>query len=358
MQALSGLDAQAVDRLRDGVTALAGPLDDRRLAIAVSGGADSFALLALAAAAFPGQVIAATVDHRLRAESAGEAARVAHWCAGAGVPHAILRVNDAPGRGANLQHWARARRYQLLGDWAVSAGARLLATAHHADDQAETFLMRAARGSGVAGLAGIRASDTLTLRRPVPGAMLMFEECAIRLIRPLLGWRRTELRAIAERAALPFVDDPSNADPRFDRARFRALLAETPLLDAAHLARSAAHIAEAEATLRAIERWLWATRRVPATSTDHPDHEVWLDIAGLPRELRRRLARGAIEQVRLILGITRPAFSAATNVESLLDALEAGKAATQAGVIARPAGPLWRFAEAPPRRLSGSAQSG
>ncbi|MGL1617815.1 ATP-binding protein, partial [Vibrio parahaemolyticus] len=89
----------------------------------------------------------------------------------------------------------------------------------HADDQAETFLMRAARGSGVAGLAGIRARH----RREID------------LVRPLLGWRVSELRALAVAAAVPFVDDPSNADPHYDRTRFRALLRDTPWLDAAQL---------------------------------------------------------------------------------------------------------------------------
>ncbi|OQW47399.1 MAG: tRNA(Ile)-lysidine synthetase [Proteobacteria bacterium SG_bin6] len=352
MQALTGLDPLAVERLRADLTALVGPLADRRLGVAVSGGPDSMALLALAAAAFPGQVIAATVDHGLRAESACEAAMVARWCDGAGVPHATLAIADRPGARDNLHDWARRERYRLLGDWAVDGGASLLATAHHADDQAETFLMRAARGSGVAGLAGIRANGRIKVTRSVPGAMLVFDEWIVRLVRPLLGWRRRELRALAERASLPFVDDPSNADPRFDRAQYRELLARTPLLDAAQLARSAAHVAEAEATLTAIEAWLWRER------VRREEDSLALDIAELPPELRRRLAREAIEQVRSDRGITRPTFSAAANIESLLDALEAGKAATQAGVIARPAGTLWRFAEAPPRRLSGSAQSG
>jgi len=379
VQALSGLDAAAVGRLRGDVAALIEPLGERRLAVAVSGGPDSMALLALAAAAFPGQVVAATVDHGLRAGSADEAAMVARWCEGAGVPHATLAVDDAPERGENLHDWARARRYRLLGDWAVSAGDALLATAHHADDQAETFLMRAARGSGVAGLAGIRAVQLLPqndLTRPQPtspqrklgpladealrrheapafaGATANLGEGNCVLLRPLLTWRRAELRALAEAAGLPFVDDPSNADPRFDRAQYRALLDRTPLLDPAHLARSAAHVAEAEVTLAAIEAWLWRER------ARREEDILALDIADLPRELRRRLARAAIEQVRAARGITRPTFSAATNIEPLLDALEAGKAATQAGVIVRPAGTLWRFAAAPPRRSRGSAQSG
>ncbi|WP_339501760.1 tRNA lysidine(34) synthetase TilS, partial [Pseudomonas canadensis] len=126
------------------------------IALAVSGGPDSMAMLALAAAAFPGQVHAATVDHRLRAAAAAEARMVAAWCANAGVPHTTLVVAEPIGPGS-VQARARAVRYELLLPWAAEIGASCLATAHHADDQAETFLMRAALGSGVAGLAGIRA---------------------------------------------------------------------------------------------------------------------------------------------------------------------------------------------------------
>ncbi|MBX9815847.1 MAG: tRNA lysidine(34) synthetase TilS [Sphingomonas sp.] len=378
---MRALNPASVARLRDDLAALVGPLGGRRLAVAVSGGADSMALLALAVAAFPGQVIAATVDHGLRAESAEEAALVARWCAGAGVPHAVLTIADAPARGDNLHDWARARRYRLLATWALDAGASLLATAHHADDQAETFLMRAARGSGVAGLAGARAVQEMTWggdladgavaaspqRKlgPLGGEALPWPEApacagatasgdaeidaarALLLVRPLLGWRRAELRALAEAAGLPFVDDPSNADPRYDRARFRALLGATPLLDPARLAQAAAHVAEAEATLRAVELWLWRAR---ATLDPGDSNGITLDMTELPRELRRRLARAAIAAVRAAGGITRPGFTPATNIEPLLDALAAGKAATQAGVLVRPQGARWRFAGAPPRR--------
>lgn len=335
-----------VARFRDDVAALAGPLADRRLALAVSGGPDSMAMLALAAAAFPEAVMAATIDHRLRADSAGEAAMVAAYCAVLGVPHATLPIADVRDGRDNLHDWARGQRYRLLGQWAIEAGAALLATAHHADDQAETFLMRAARGSGVAGLAGIRARQALALSPLVEG----MAGGSIDLIRPLIGWRRQALASVVVEGAVPFVDDPSNADDRFERTRFREMLAGTPLLDPAQIARSAAHIAEADAALRAMEAWLWSARKVAPVGVPAAEHQVWIDVDGLPRELKRRLARAAIGDVRRGMGIVRPDFTDATNIESLIDALEAGKAATQAGILVTPAGALWRFCEAPPRR--------
>ena len=286
------------------------------LALAVSGGPDSMAMLWLAATALPGRVVAATVDHGFRPEAAAEARLVATACAALGVSHATLRP-DWPIAGRNLHAAARAARYALLGRWAVTTGARTLATAHHADDQAETFLMRAVRGSGPAGLAGVRASR---------------QEGELTIVRPLLDWRRTELAAVAAAADLPFVSDPSNTDDRFERSRVRRLLAEQPWLDPVGLARAARHVGEAEAALAAMADWLWRARRIEPTGEDR---EIWLDMADLPRELRRRLARDAIRTVRQTDGLL-PDFDLATNIEPLLDALEAGKAATQAGVLVTP----------------------
>ncbi|WP_404366486.1 tRNA lysidine(34) synthetase TilS [Sphingomonas sp. MMS24-J45] len=348
---MSGLDRATVERFRaDFAGALGRPVAaDDRLALAVSGGPDSMAMLALAHAAFPGQVTAATVDHRLRAASADEAAMVADWCRAAAIPHAILPVEDEIGTSA-VQARARDRRYALLLRWAVESGARCLATAHHADDQAETFLMRAARGSGVAGLAGIRARQTREVAKPVAGAALVFDVWDVDLVRPLLHWRVAELRALAVAQAVPFVDDPSNADDHYDRTRFRALLRDTPWLDPLQIARSAAYAAEADSTLREIEAWLWRTRKVVPVGVDDPDDQSWLDIADLPRELKRRMCRSAIDWVRTINGITRPTFGDSSNIESLLDALEAGRSATHAGVMVTVKGNVWRFTEEPPRR--------
>ena len=117
-----------------------------RLGVAVSGGPDSLALLLLAQAAFPGLVEAATVDHRLRPESTIEALHVEDICARLGCPHAILDV-EVPDGPAGLQAEARGARYRALGLWAEARGLPHVATAHHADDQAETVLMRLQRGS-------------------------------------------------------------------------------------------------------------------------------------------------------------------------------------------------------------------
>jgi tRNA(Ile)-lysidine synthase len=335
-----------VERFRRDVARVR-PLErGERIALAVSGGPDSMAMLALAAAAFPGAVLAATVDHRLRAEAADEAQMVAEWCGRHAIPHTTLTIDDAIGS-SNVQALARDRRYALLLEWATEAGAACLATAHHADDQAETFLMRAARGSGVAGLGGIRACQRIG---------------AIDLIRPLLDWRVAELRALAVARALPFVDDPSNGDAHYDRTRFRALLRAAPWLDPVQIAHAAAHAAEADATLRAVEAWLWETRTVrPAnrhsglvagsTATrEGTVLELKLDTSALPRELKRRLCRRAIHAVRAAQGLMRPAFTDSTNIEPLLDALEAGDTATQGGVMVSAHAQSWHFVPQPPRR--------
>lgn len=294
------------------------------LALAVSGGPDSMALLTLAVEALAGHVIAATVDHRLRRESAGEAAMVAAHCATIGVPHTVLAL-ETPIVGASIQAMARTARYAALAEWALDAGATCLATAHHADDAAETFLMRAARGSGLAGLAGIRPATVIA---------------GIAVVRPLLEWRRAELRAIVRRAAVPFVDDPANRDLRHDRTRFRLVLEENEWLDPPGIARAAGHLAQADADFRATADWLWGSHAVVTAA------RVVLDIAGMPRELCRRLAR------RAIATIDPKAVSDATNIEPLLDALEAGRSATQAGVLASAKDGVWRFRPAPPRRAN------
>ncbi|MEP9400366.1 tRNA lysidine(34) synthetase TilS [Sphingomonas sp. VNH70] len=356
----------AVERFARDLTALvAVPGPDRPLALAVSGGPDSMAMLALAAAAFPGSVIAATVDHRLRTASADEAAMVGGWCRDHGIPHATL-APDTPPAGASIQAQARHIRYALLGDWALAAGAGALATAHHADDQAETFLMRAARGSGPAGLAGIRpcwafdpdrwtaqalpppypragggpdsGRPNVSVIRPGPPPSRGYDRpCPLPVVRPLLTWRRTELRTLA--AALPFIDDPSNTDPRHDRTAARTLLARG-YLDPQALAAAAAHCREVDAALTETVDWLWRTRRQPGDR---------IDMSDLPRELRRRLVRRAIGAVRRAHPL-EGGWSDSANVESLLDALDAGGQATQAGVLVSAEGARWHFRPAPPRR--------
>lgn len=325
------LDPTQVARFAADVRRLLGaeePGPERPLALAVSGGPDSMALLALAAGAFPGAAIAATVDHRLRQESAGEAAMVADWCDRAGVRQATLGLAKLPS--GNLHDRARTARYRALASWADGCGAIALATAHHADDQAETFLMRAMRGSGIAGLSGVRAST-----------MLQAGRTGVKLIRPLLSYRRAELCSIAAAADMPTVDDPANADPRFLRSRLRGWLAEASWLPVEQFARSAAHLAELDDELNVLTDVWWTERQRPAALA-----AICLDVAGLPREVRRRLVRRGLAELQDPFA-SEAAFDA---VEPLLDALDAGRAATQAEVLVRPSGDLWTFSRAPPRR--------
>ncbi|MEG3181527.1 tRNA lysidine(34) synthetase TilS [Sphingomonas sp. LT1P40] len=300
--------------------------DDARIALAVSGGADSMAMLLLAVAAFPGRIAVATVDHGLRVEAAAEAAMVAVVCTQLGVPHETLSP-ATPISGVSLQKQAREARYDALMTWASRIGAYPLLTAHHADDQAETLLMRLNRASGVAGLSGIRP--------------YRFGTCL--LLRPLLGWRRGRLRMIVEASGAPWIDDPTNADTRYDRTVFRDFLTHQTLLDPAALAESAAHIAESDAALSELTDLFWTNR--------WQEGRRRLNATDLPREIQRRLIRKALVETRAVHGIAIPPFSDATNVEALLDALAVGSAATQAGLLVTPDNSgSWHFRPAPPRR--------
>jgi tRNA(Ile)-lysidine synthase len=301
-----------------------------RLAVAVSGGPDSLALLLLAQGAFPGQVAAATVDHGLRAESAAEAEGVARLCRGLEVPHKSLAARvEAAGEG--LQAAARAARYAALAQWMEAENLALLLTGHHADDQAETLLMRLNRGSGVAGLAGVRASG------PVPGT-----GGRLRLCRPLLGWRRSELRAVVAAAGIEPALDPSNTDQRFDRARLRRRLAEAPWLDPSALARSAALLAEAEAALD------WTAGPLFAARAEVGEGAVALLPNGLPPELLRRLVLRCLRQ------LAPGAEPRGEALAAFIAKLEQGGTATLCEVKGA-GGDTWRFEPAPPRTPSSRA---
>ncbi|WP_088201704.1 tRNA lysidine(34) synthetase TilS, partial [Sphingobium sp. Z007] len=260
-------DATAlVARLDAATRALVGDVSVARFGVAVSGGPDSMALLWLAARAWPGRVAAVTVDHELRAESAEEAAMVARWCADQGIAHATL-TPDRPVTG-NVQAWARALRYGLIEAWRRAQGIDWILTAHHADDQLETMVMRLNRGSGVGGLAGVRARS---------------DGGSGRVIRPLLGVRKAALQALVDAEGLPHVHDPSNADPRFDRAALRAALAQAPWLDVEAAARSAAALAESD------EAIAWSVAML-AQAHVRVDGGSWrLERTDLPREYLRRL---------------------------------------------------------------------
>jgi tRNA(Ile)-lysidine synthase len=292
-----------------------------RLGLAVSGGPDSMAMLLLAEAAIPGQFEVATVDHGLRAEAKDECSLVEHACADRDIPCAVLRVEVGEG---NLQEQAREARYAALADWATTRDLRAVATAHHADDQAETLLMRLNRGSGVTGLAGVR--ERAFLDPPY------FE---LSLIRPLLAFRRTELASVIAAAGIETVDDPSNLDDRFDRVRLRKALADADWLDPVALTRSARHLAEADDALDefAIVLWSQHVRREGDLVTFYP-------LA--PRVMRLRI----IERIIRELG----GDPRGSDVARLLDRIEAGTSANLGGVLVTVKGNQWEFRPEPSRR--------
>lgn len=258
-------DSKLIARFRADLDGILSADGETRFGLAVSGGPDSMAMLLLASAALPGRVVAATVDHGLRAEAADEAAMVARLCDEIGVPHAILKVRVS--KQGSVQAAARAARYAALAQWAREQGLAAVLTAHHADDQAETLMMRLARGAGLSGLRGIgRRSD-------IAGVMV---------VRPLLGWRRMELAGIV--AGIATADDPSNDDPHYDRTHARALIRDAPWIDPLRLAASASHLANAE---EAIE---WVVGEAMRSRCDHrSDGSIRVDLTGLPYEIRRRM---------------------------------------------------------------------
>jgi tRNA(Ile)-lysidine synthase len=192
----------------------------RGLALAVSGGSDSTALMVLLAEWLaqtrqnPTEVHVLIVDHGLRAHSRAEAETVAQWADQRKFRHAVLPWTG-PKPTSGVQAAARAARYRLLAAYMRSAGLDLLMTAHTADDQAETLLMRLARGSGLDGLAAM--APLVPLDRPrAPGEAPRF------LARPLLGLAKARLQAALEARGVGWLEDESNTAPIFERSKVRA----------------------------------------------------------------------------------------------------------------------------------------
>lgn len=183
-----------------------------RVAVGVSGGGDSMTLLLLThgwAKAAGGTLTALTVDHGLRPESADEARRVADWCAKLGVAHRTLEwTGPKPEKG--IQAAARDARYGLLTGWCRDNGVSELLVGHTENDQAETFLLRMSRGSGIDGLAAMPLVSHLD---------------GLRLIRPLLRIPRARIAVTVRERALPAIEDPGNADRRYTRVRLRDTVA-------------------------------------------------------------------------------------------------------------------------------------
>ena len=219
------------------------------LVLAVSGGPDSTALMVLAARwrdslKTKPKLVAVTVDHGLRKESKAEAAAVTRLARALDIAHRTLRWTGGKPK-SGLQEAARLARYRLLGRAARRAGGTHIITAHTLDDQSETVLIRMSRGSGISGLGAMQRISV------VPQNEELF------VVRPLLEIPKARLIATLNAAGISYADDPSNRDPRFTRARLRALmhlLAEEGL-DAAQLARLARRLKRADVAIeRAVER--------------------------------------------------------------------------------------------------------
>jgi tRNA(Ile)-lysidine synthase len=219
----------------------------RRVAVAASGGRDSTALLHCtlkAARPLDIAVVALHVHHGLVAQADAWAAQVAAQCRRWGASFVCTRLHGSPARGESVEAWARRERYRALAAMASAQDCSLVLLAHHRRDQAETFLLQALRGGGPAGLAAMPA----TARRQ-----------GLVWARPWLDQPRAAIEAYVRRHRLGFVDDASNADPRFARNRLRAQVwpalgtafpdAETTLAEAARQSAQAAALAREVAAL-------------------------------------------------------------------------------------------------------------
>jgi len=263
--------------------------DQPALVLAVSGGPDSTALMWLAARwrkrrRRGPKLIAVTVDHGLRPEARREAAAVKRLARQLGIAHRVLRwTGRKPTSG--LQDKARAARYRLIAAAAARARASCIVTAHTIDDQAETVLFRLARGSGVSGLAGMARIRPLVM--PSTGVFL---------VRPLLEVAKSRLVATLRAARIAAADDPSNRDPRFTRARLRALMPalEREGLDARGLARLARRVRRADAAIEFAVAAAASALADGAWPERGPIVFPAQDFAGLPAEIALRLLGRAI----------------------------------------------------------------
>jgi tRNA(Ile)-lysidine synthase len=312
------------------------------LIIAVSGGPDSVALLWLAARwrhrlKRGPALMAVTVDHGLRPEAAREARDVKKLAASLSISHRTLRwTGDKPSTG--LPAAARAARYELLAKAAKAHKASHVLTAHTRDDQAETLLMRMARGSGLAGLAAM-ARET-----PRDGVVLA---------RPLLDVPKSRLIATLAKARIGFAEDPTNQDPHFTRPRWRALMPQLAAegFDSRNLARLAARMARADAALELLvdgaERFLAMNNEALRPGIDAAG------FAGLAEEVRVRLL------LRLIGRVGHEGPAGLGQAEALVAAIDRAMATdgkgirlkqTLAGALVTLTHDRLRIDPAPPRR--------
>jgi len=294
----------------------------RQVALAVSGGGDSTALMVLFAEWLagtghsPAEVVVLTVDHGLRPQSRLEALTVAQWAGELGFGHAILSwQGNKPKTG--VQAAARAARYRLLATYMLEGARKLLLTAHTADDQAETLLMRLARGSGLDGLAAMAPLAPLEVAL-APGQGPIF------LARPLLAVSKARLEAALIARGRGWLEDASNTASQFERSRLRAAANTLAALGLTgdSLALSAQRLQRARAALEAMVAGFCAAAaghyRVDACGSIRIAGREW---RRLPGELQLRVLSQAIAAAG---GAGRPL--ALAKLEALTTALAAADA--------------------------------
>lgn len=329
-------DVEAI--IRRALDRLAGDLP--ALGIALSGGGDSVALMQIIARWADGRrIMAATVDHALRAGSDAEAEAAGAAAAALGIAHQILRWDRPPPSGdggkptGNLMAQARDARLRLMAGWAQENDLPAVALGHSRDDQAETVVMRLLRGSGVDGMAGM--ADWR-------------DAFGVRWLRPMLGVGRDELRDWLTTKDIGWIDDPSNANPEFDRIRIRRTLSELDV-DRSALAMVAANLTEVRATL--------------AHYAAEVAHEAVADRGRLtlprgpfrraPAEIQRRIL---IAAARWVTGADYPPRRA--TVLHALRALDAGSRVTLDGTIISPDGDRLQITREPAAALRAPRSAG
>lgn len=295
-----------------------------KVGLAVSGGPDSLALLLLACEVAPRDFCAVTVDHGLRPESAGEAAMVAQLCAARGIAHTTLTLSLA--KGSAVQERARHARYEAMGQWAHDLGLAALVTAHHADDQAETMVMRLNRGAGLRGLAAMR--PLTTINHPQNATTI--------LLRPLLQWRRADLVEVVESAGVIAANDPSNHDHHYERVRIRDAMTSAGVFDSKAFSTAAHHLAEADLALD------WSAAQLWSQVTEDAEGFTWNAAPDLPKTLSLRV----LERILGAFGAPPPRGQ---ELVRWLETLRSGGVATLGGVKGDARNGPWRFTRAPAR---------
>ncbi|WP_422342588.1 tRNA lysidine(34) synthetase TilS [Parasphingorhabdus sp.] len=313
-------DTALSDRFHDAVVALVPDFENSNdiLGLAVSGGPDSLALLLLAHECFPGRIAAASVNHGLRPEAHDECEFVSRLCVERNIPHQILKPST-PIRGS-IQVEARKARYSLLNSWLEHRNIGLLATAHHADDQLETLIMRILRGSGIDGMSAIRAKRG-------------------HIIRPLLRFSKDMLVQFVSAQGITPIDDPTNKDQSFDRVRVREALAKLSGFDVSLASQSAAALDDARTAIH------WMVDQLSNTHISKTANGCRLDKHEFPHEITRRL-------LLKCLHICDPALSPrGSQLEPLIKGLKQGETLTIGNILCK-GGLTWSFAPAPKRNNS------